>query len=1496
MLRIILPRPYISRDIYSSRWDLSTIARVSLAILCVWLAQVTRAVSAEEQDWQAAVQKSRCLSAPLDREGLLLVASGWQGRGLADLFEAVGVNRTKTDNPDGWFFGRLDPADQKRIAGKIFALAQPALKQFLLDIAKNRKSACAVVVAQVRDDAGQALNLDAVLGKAQAGPSYQPYFELTQFVLKVQGCYSDEIDGLYGTKLAKAWAKAAAILQLPVAATRAPTASDIARLISRPYRAGLCSTENIKAKPSSGVLASFGRLFRVDDEKVCESESFASDQAAIYGELISNPRLGRMLDELQCEVSQPILYRVYVDGLSGKIGAGLAARILWTSLGFADPTSDGAIATSPEWAANSLVRTHYVVGAPQIVELARLADLAISSDAAFEAVRAEVNRNGKSALGTALIEGLGEAGPAIEKGLKLLSDAAEAGDEFSILRMAQLHENGFGVPRDRDKAKAYYGQLAKRGEPAGRTALARLNEDTGTQDLSSVAQLYSTLLTNLPPERNRSGVSDAPPSDAPARSYVAGISAFIQSRIMVGSPFLATDDGQTLLVNAAKAHPDLAWALGQAYACIDCGGAIDLNGAVRWYRMAANVLDQGKAGKDDISNSALQASYQLARILMQRPRLAQDGDEVRKLMERVATLSTDSSDPTWTATSYLVLLDASARSREANEVAADLRKRLDKSLCAQDDSPDNSQAYRLDCVSFAHLLAIGALDTRFVSIGYDYLRSAVDDAFSSGKIREEGGRILPAIPAYVDVLAFYGDFETARALIRRSGRSGWFEPDTFRAYEAVVRRLISVGGDRNTPRMINLLGLLEELALRGSASAGQFKALLTAAPRQPLPQADPDTYLQDRAIYELQLARGGPSKGLAAAAHRLADAERLRGDRNAALGMERQALYWETEIDKVSAIFEGPLPAALARTCHLSRSSRRIFDLGFDDVALYLAKAAVNELQSVRRQVRALPERLQLCFSDIVSDQYRWLIDLLIRQNSPAEAEYVIGMLKDFEKFEFFGRDAPFEKRSFDGFSISEPLQQTQRQFGEATDSVTSLARRQRELQIAQNSRPLTEQETTQFNQIRVQLVRYEEQSGKLIYDLIQRASALRNEDTQKRLQILGSIQGRLRNELNSSAAAIHYVVLPDRMDAILTLPYGPQLTHVWGKLDGKNFSEAELDKKVEQFRTLLQNPASDPRPIAHQFFELLFAPFAKEIAESGVKTLLVSLDRKLRYIPFAALYDGNSYLAERLEVVSMTVGQAPAGRAISSASLDMSAFGMTSASQGLPALRAVKFELDGLTKDAAGRGLFSGHTWVDKSFTRKSLGNGLVFGLPGKPGTGIVHVASHFNFARTENESFLLLGSGDRLSIRDIRDHVGPNREFDFGDVELLTLSACNTAYGEVGEDGRQLESFAALAEDNGVRSALGTLWPVNDQGSAAFIHDFYKNVVDTSNSRETALNATQLRFIQNKVTAVETSQRGAAPLVETIGHQSATPPLPGFSHPYYWAPFVLLEGVRGH
>ncbi|MGY3591490.1 CHAT domain-containing protein/TPR repeat protein [Bradyrhizobium sp. USDA 4341] len=1488
-------RLYISVGDRSRGRDLSVVARIALAIVCLWLAQATRAVGAEEQDWREAVQKSRCLSAPLDREGLLLVAAGWRGRGLADLLAAVGIDRTKANDHDGGVFEKLNPADQGRIAGKLFALTQSALKQFVLDVAKNRNGACAVVVAQVRDADGQALNLDTVLGKAQAGLRYEPYLELAQFLLKAQGCYSGKTNGLYNEEFADAWAKAAAFLQLPAGSPgEAPTPSDVARLVSQPYSAGQCSAK-IKARQSPGTLATLAHLFRIDTEKVCESDSFGRGQAAIYDELVANPPLGQVLDELQCEASQPILYRIYVDGLTGKLGRVLAARILLTSLGFTAPTSDQTIAPTPEWSANSLVRTHFVMGAPQMVDLAHLAELITSSDAVFEAVRAEANRNGKSALGTALIEGLSDGGQVVDAGLTLLSDAATSGDEFATLRLAQLHENGLGVPRDVQKATAYYAELARRGEPAGLSSLARINEDAKPGDLSSVARLYSALLASLPSERSGSETSD-PSSTIPALNYVKGISTFIQSRIMVGSPFLATRDGLALLLASAKAHPDLAYGLGEIHACVDCGAAVDLKSAVRWYRLAASALDQGNPTKEDVPTGALESSFQLARILMQQPQLAESGDEARKLMEKVATLSTDSTDPTWTATSYLVLIDALARSREANDVAIELRKRLDRSQCDEDANSDNKQSYRLDCVSFAHLLAIGALDARFVAIGYDYLKSAVDAAFKSGGIRDESGRIVPAVPAYIDVLAFYGDFESAGALLRHSGRSGWVQPDTVSAYEAVVRRLISVGGRRDSPRMTSLLGFLEAFAARGSASAGQFKELLMAAPERPRPQPDPNTYSRDRALYELQLARGGPSKGLAASAHRLADAERYRGDRNAALGMERQALYWELEIDKASAIFEGPLPAALARTCHLSRSSRRIFDLGFDDVALYLAKTAVNELQVVRRHVRSLPERLQLCFSDVVSDQYRWLIDLLIRLNSPAEAEYVIGMLKDFEKFEFLGREATFEKRAFDGFAISEPLQETQRRLGEATVSLTALAGRQRELQIAQNSRPLTDQETSQFNEIRVQLAGYEEQSGKLISDLIQRASAVRNEDAGKRLQILGSIQGRLRNELRGAAAAIHYVVLPDRMDAILTLPYGPQLTYVWDKLDGKPFSEAALDSKVEKFRTLLQNPRSDPTSVGQEFFELLFAPFAREIAESGVKTLLVSLDRKLRYIPFAALYDGKSYLAERLEIISMTVGQAPAGRAISSTSLDMSAFGMTSASQGLPALSAVKFELDGLTKDASGKGLFKGHTWVDKSFTRKSLSNGLVFGMPGQPSTGIVHVASHFNFGRTESESFLLLGSGDRLSIREIKDHIGPNREFDFGDVELLTLSACNTAYGEVMEDGRQLESFAALAEDNGVRSALGTLWPVNDRGAAAFIHNFYGNVVNPSSSREAALKATQLLFIKDRLDAAGTSQRGAAPLVETKGRGSTTPSFLGYSHPYYWAPFVLLEGVRGH
>jgi len=57
---------------------------------------------------------------------------------------------------------------------------------------------------------------------------------------------------------------------------------------------------------------------------------------------------------------------------------------------------------------------------------------------------------------------------------------------------------------------------------------------------------------------------------------------------------------------------------------------------------------------------------------------------------------------------------------------------------------------------------------------------------------------------------------------------------------------------------------------------------------------------------------------------------------------------------------------------------------------------------------------------------------------------------------------------------------------------------------------------------------------------------------------------------------------------------------------------------------------------------------------------------------------------------------------------------------------------------------------------------------------------------------------------------------------VELLTLSACETAAG----DDRAALGLAGVAVKAGARSALATLWSVNDEGSSDLVGDFYRTL----------------------------------------------------------------------
>ncbi len=94
---------------------------------------------------------------------------------------------------------------------------------------------------------------------------------------------------------------------------------------------------------------------------------------------------------------------------------------------------------------------------------------------------------------------------------------------------------------------------------------------------------------------------------------------------------------------------------------------------------------------------------------------------------------------------------------------------------------------------------------------------------------------------------------------------------------------------------------------------------------------------------------------------------------------------------------------------------------------------------------------------------------------------------------------------------------------------------------------------------------------------------------------------------------------------------------------------------------------------------------------------------------------------------------------------------------------------------------------------------------------------------------------------------------------IELLTLSACETASG----NDRAVLGLAGAALKAGARSALATLWAINDQAAAELVSAFYRELTASKASRAQALRQAQLTILKD--------QR--------------------YGHPYYWSPFLLLN-----
>jgi len=305
-------------------------------------------------------------------------------------------------------------------------------------------------------------------------------------------------------------------------------------------------------------------------------------------------------------------------------------------------------------------------------------------------------------------------------------------------------------------------------------------------------------------------------------------------------------------------------------------------------------------------------------------------------------------------------------------------------------------------------------------------------------------------------------------------------------------------------------------------------------------------------------------------------------------------------------------------------------------------------------------------------------------------------------------------------------------------------------------------------------------------------------------------------------------------------------------------------------FRRNVTNASESLRylPSAQKLYQWLVAPIEADLQAQEINNLAFIMDAGLRSLPIAALHDGTGFIVEKYSVGLMPSLSLTDTRYVNVRNLEVLGMGANTFTEQQP-LPAVPLELDIITSQ-----LWSGKSFLNKEFTIDNLKKT----RSSRP-FGIVHLATHGEFLPGKpNNSYIQFGN-TKLGLDKLRE-LGLNKP----PVELLVLSACRTA---LGDEEAEL-GFAGLALQAGVKSALGSLWYVNDEGTMGLMTSFYEQL-KTAPIKAEAVRQAQLAMIRGEVRLeggqliTGNSSFPLSPELQEFGDR-------GLTHPYYWSAFTMI------
>ncbi|MEO1144066.1 MAG: tetratricopeptide repeat protein [Cyanobacteria bacterium J06638_22] len=546
------------------------------------------------------------------------------------------------------------------------------------------------------------------------------------------------------------------------------------------------------------------------------------------------------------------------------------------------------------------------------------------------------------------------------------------------------------------------------------------------------------------------------------------------------------------------------------------------------------------------------------------------------------------------------------------------------------------------------------------------------------------------------------------------------------------------------------------------------------------------------------------------------------------------------------------------------------------ELAIVFFKQSVNQWETIRDDIRGLDTELQESFTDRVSVSYRRLADLLLQANRIPEAQRVLDLLRVQELDEYLQdvRSTTQTESGVDYWQIEEDL----------------LALYQQVLADAVELQQLQEKAQTQgFDTLSIaeqqRLSELQAQSGdvqELFFAFrdrseVDQAIRLIRESTQGQNLELDSY-AQLQDELRAMpqrTVVLYPLILDDRLELVLVFPDAPPLRFPVA------VTGAELNTTIIEFGQALTRPGSDIEPLAQQLYTWLIEPMEATLEQQRIEAIIYSPDGALRYIPLAALHDGENYLIQRFSLSHITADSltdltdAPReNQRLLAAACAECAFSFTVADSPyrFSDLPYTETEVTNLAAQFPNTSIL-----LNQAFTLNDLQNRL-------GSYGIIHLATHAAFVtNAPQESFIVLGSGERISLQDIR------RRWNLSHVGLVVLSACETAVGstELG-NGIEFLGLGYQLQSSGAQSVIASLWQINDGGTQVLMDAFY-TALNNGYSKSAALQRAQIALItSNEV--VLAGERGADYEITDLRTGQPLSQSGDLAHPYYWAPFVLI------